>query len=81
MAAGRWRFGVLRRRAPEVPGKYRNALRPATCLLKSIRPRFHFSSGRAGIAATMRYAFELSREGFKRRLLADAMPERQHTSP
>ena len=41
----------------------------------------HFSSGRAGIAATMRYAFELSREGFKRRPIADAMPERQHTSP
>jgi hypothetical protein len=34
-----------------------------------------FCPGRSGIAVTMRYAFELSCEGFKRRPIAHAMPE------
>src|SRR5712691_7153572 len=38
-----------------------------------------FSWGRAGIAAKIRYAFGIPRQGFQRRPLPDAMPERQHT--
>ena len=34
----------------------------------------YFSPGRAGIAAKMRYAFGLPRQGFQRRPLPDAMP-------
>ena len=38
-----------------------------------------FQLGRAGIAAKMRYAFGIPRQGFQRRPIPDAMPQRQHT--
>ena len=39
-----------------------------------------FSAGRASIATKMRYAFGIPRQGFQRRHIPDAMPQRQHTS-
>ena len=39
-----------------------------------------FSAGRAGIATKMRYALGIPRQGFQRRHISDAMPQRQHTS-
>src|SRR5215510_12835199 len=39
-----------------------------------------FSVGRASIATKMRYAFGILRQGFQRRRIPDAMPQRQHTS-
>ena len=39
-----------------------------------------FSRGRAGIATKMRYVFGIPRQGFQRRRIPDAMPQRQHTS-
>jgi hypothetical protein len=38
-----------------------------------------FSRGRAGIATKMRYVFGIPRQGFQRRRIPDAMPQRQHT--
>src|SRR5712691_614878 len=46
---------------------------------KETRTGADFSWGRAGIAAKIRYAFGIPRQGFQRRPLPDAMPERQHT--
>jgi hypothetical protein len=39
-----------------------------------------FSAGRASIATKIRYAFGIPRQGFQRRRIPDAMPQRQHTS-
>ena len=38
-----------------------------------------FSWGRGGIATQMRYACGIPRQGFQRRRITDAMPQRQHT--
>ena len=38
------------------------------------------SRGRAGIATKMRYACGIPRQGFHRRRIPDAMPQRQHTA-
>jgi hypothetical protein len=39
-----------------------------------------FSAGRTSIATKIRYAFGIPRQGFQRRRIPDAMPQRQHTS-
>jgi hypothetical protein len=43
-------------------------------------PHSHHIRGRAGIATKMRYAFGMPHQGFHRRRLPNAMPQRQHTS-
>ena len=39
-----------------------------------------FQCGEGSIATEMRYAFGIPRQGFQRRRIPDAMPQRQHTA-
>ena len=65
---------IRHNKSKQLPRTYEKKLK------EFIRKGAGLSRGRAGIATKMRYACGIPRQGFHRRRIPDAMPQRQHTA-